>query len=178
MGIYKIMRSSKIPIKSTTKRSGLKQPITSMWIEPDILATVVKNTPLVSIDLIVRNSIGQALLGKRVNRPAKGYWFVPGGRIIKDELFESAFTRLINSELGVSYAMDEANFLGAYQHLYSDNFSGTEFSTHYVALGYELVLDLAIDKLPIEQHSNYRWFDIDELLNASDVHQHTKDYFS
>jgi colanic acid biosynthesis protein WcaH len=149
-----------------------------MWIEPDILSIVVKNAPLVSIDLIVRNSVGQALLGKRVNRPAKGYWFVPGGRIIKDERIEYAFTRLVKNELGVNYAIDKASFLGPYQHFYSDNFSGTDFSTHYVALGYEIVLNLAIDKLPAQQHSNYRWFDIDELLDASDVHQHTKDYFT
>ncbi|MBJ6922853.1 GDP-mannose mannosyl hydrolase, partial [Vibrio cholerae] len=39
--------------------------------------TVVASTPLVSMDLIVRNRYGQVLLGLRTNRPAQGFWFVP-----------------------------------------------------------------------------------------------------
>jgi len=42
-------------------------------------------SPLVSIDLIVYNDKNKVLLGKRANRPAKDYWFVPGGRIRKNE---------------------------------------------------------------------------------------------
>ena len=34
--------------------------------------------PIVSVDLIVFNSEGKALLGKRLNEPARGSWFVPG----------------------------------------------------------------------------------------------------
>lgn len=60
----------------------------------DTFRTVVESTPLVSIDLVVRNQQGNILLGERTNRPAQGYWFVPGGRILKDETFEGAFKRL------------------------------------------------------------------------------------
>ncbi len=62
--------------------------------------TVVASTPLVSMDLIVRNKRDQVLLGLRTNRPAQGFWFVPGGRICKDETFEQAFVRLTEMELG------------------------------------------------------------------------------
>ncbi|MGM2776575.1 NUDIX domain-containing protein, partial [Bacillus cereus group sp. Bce015] len=88
-------------------------------------------------DLIIRNSCNQVLLGLRTNRPAQGFWFVPGGRIGKDETFEQAFLRLTQLELGYPIPLNEASFLGPYQHLYSDNFSGTDFSTHYVVLGYQ-----------------------------------------
>ena len=50
--------------------------------------TIIKSTPLVSIDLIVRNIEDNVLLGKRTNRPAQGCWFVPGGRVLKDEHFD------------------------------------------------------------------------------------------
>ncbi|MFM9587755.1 NUDIX domain-containing protein, partial [Streptomyces caniscabiei] len=76
----------------------------------------------------------QVLLGRRTNRPAKGYWFVPGGRIYKDETFDQAFRRLTKIELGQEYSMETSQFLGPYQHLYTDNFSGSDFSTHYVVL--------------------------------------------
>ena len=148
-----------------------------MWIDPQIFSTIVKHTPLISIDLVVRNSAGQVLLGKRTNRPAQNYWFVPGGRINKNESIEDAFTRLTKEELGASSTIEEAKFLAPYQHFYADNFSGTSFSTHYVVLAYELILDISLDSLPREQHHDYAWFEIPELLAAGDVHQHTKDYF-
>ena len=49
----------------------------------DDLAEVIRLAPLVAIDLIIENDYGQVLLGLRTNEPAKGYWFVPGGRIQK-----------------------------------------------------------------------------------------------
>ncbi|MFA0052397.1 GDP-mannose mannosyl hydrolase [Vibrio breoganii] len=148
-----------------------------MRLELDTFKTVVESTPLVSIDLIVRNSDGQVLLGERTNRPAQGFWFVPGGRILKDEAFEAAFKRLTSVELGVELSLSSASFLGAYEHHYSDNFSGDEFSTHYVVLGYEVTLDLELSELPSEQHGAYRWWDVVELLGSELVHQNTKDYF-
>ena len=140
--------------------------------------TIVASTPLVSIDLIIRNSCNQVLLGLRTNRPAQGFWFVPGGRIGKDETFEQAFLRLTQLELGYPISLNDASFLGPYQHLYSDNFSGTDFSTHYVVLGYQLMLDLDLQTLPVEQHQNYQWWDEQELLNSDLVHRNTKAYFS
>ncbi|MCG6405522.1 GDP-mannose mannosyl hydrolase [Vibrio fluvialis] len=140
--------------------------------------TVVASTPLVSIDLVIRNSDNQILLGLRTNRPAQGFWFVPGGRICKDETFEQAFERLTKAELGQVVSWSKAQFMGPYQHLYNHNFSGTDFSTHYVVLGYQIVLDIDLDALPVEQHNNYKWWNEEELLSSSLVHRNTKAYFS
>ena len=52
---------------------------------------IIKNAPLVSIDLIVKNREGKILLGLRINKPAQNTWFVPGGRIRKDETLDSVF---------------------------------------------------------------------------------------
>lgn len=38
-------------------------------------SNIIQNTPLISIDLIVTNRANQVLLGKRVNEPAKNFWF-------------------------------------------------------------------------------------------------------
>ncbi|WP_067585791.1 GDP-mannose mannosyl hydrolase [Endozoicomonas ascidiicola] len=139
--------------------------------------TVVASTPLISIDLIVRNNQKQVLLGLRNNQPAQGYWFVPGGRVRKDERLENAFRRLVSAELGSESEINNARFLGPYQHFYTDNFSDEDFSTHYVVLGYELTLNINLNDLPSDQHQDYRWFTVDELLASDQVHQHTKDYF-
>ena len=137
--------------------------------------TVVASTPLVSIDLVVKNSEGQVLLGKRINRPAQGYWFVPGGRVLKDEALEIAFERLLGAELALD--KQKAKFLGTYQHFYNDNATEADFSTHYIVLAYEIIFNGCISDLPIAQHNEYQWFSQIELLKNNEVHKHTKWYF-
>lgn len=149
-----------------------------MFLSAPTFSNIIENTPLVSIDLIVKNLDGQILLGKRLNRPAQNYWFVPGGRILKDEIIEAAFKRLTNEELGQEFSIEQAKLLGAYNHFYDDNVFGDEFSTHYVALGYTLNLASELTRLPLNvQHKNYTWFDVEDLKVDPFVHQHTKWYF-
>ncbi|MGR7963347.1 GDP-mannose mannosyl hydrolase, partial [Escherichia coli] len=93
-----------------------------MFLRQEDFATVVRSTPLVSLDFIVENSRGEFLLGKRTNRPAQGYWFVPGGRVRKDETLEAAFERLTMAELGLRLPITAGQFYGVWQHFYDDNF--------------------------------------------------------
>jgi colanic acid biosynthesis protein WcaH len=136
---------------------------------------IVELTPLISIDLIVRNRDGNILLGERLNKPAQGFWFVPGGRVLKGEALEVAFARLIKAEL--NSALISSSFKGVYQHFYDDNVSGESFGTHYIVLAYEILLDCDLGSLPTEQHSNYKWFEEDKLLQDKNVHLHSKWYF-
>jgi len=141
-------------------------------------ACVVRDAPLVSIDLIVRDSDDRVLLGLRTNRPAKGTWFVPGGVIRKGEHMADAFRRLSKDELGAEYELDSSRLLGVYEHLYEDNFLGEPgFGTHYVVIGRELRLREAPDELPKEQHARYRWLAVEDLLADESVHHNTKAYF-
>lgn len=144
-------------------------------LSKELFKKVIASTPLLSIDLIVRNTAGSILLGRRINRPAKNFWFVPGGRVLKDETLEDAFIRLIKVELGLDDVI--SNFKGVYQHFYKDNFSEESFTTHYIVLAYEITVNCELASLPVEQHSDYKWFSISELLNNDEVHIHSKWYF-
>jgi colanic acid biosynthesis protein WcaH len=148
-----------------------------MFLDEDTFAGIVRNTPLISIDLIVQNNHGKILVGKRINRPAKGFWFVPGGRIQKDEKIDYAFERICLSEIGKAYHIKNAKFIGVYQHFYENNFSKKIFSTHYIVLGYKL--KIGDDYLPLSnlQHSAYQWIYVSKLLNKKNVHMNTKAYF-
>lgn len=146
-------------------------------LETSLFKTIVANTPLISIDLIVLDKEGRALLGQRQNRPAQHFWFVPGGRIFKDESFEDAFKRISQEELGVEAELIDAKFCGVYEHFYDDNFSGANFSTHYVVHGFTLLLDPESLDLPPTQHSAYQWFEVESLLSEPMVHHFTKNYF-
>jgi colanic acid biosynthesis protein WcaH len=148
-----------------------------MFLDDTTFKTVIASTPLISIDLVVKNTKGEYLLGFRNNRPAQGFWFVPGGRILKDESMDDAFARLCMSELGVSMTRTQANFIGPFEHFYTDCVYGEDVATHYVVLGYEISFDIELGQLPQEQHNQYRWFSQSELLRQVDVHQHSKWYF-
>ena len=87
------------------------------FLSESTFQTIIGATPLVSIDLIVKNTQGEVLLGYRTNRPAQGYWFVPGGRVQKNERLDKAFLRLTKAELGVSIPRSAATFMGVFEHL-------------------------------------------------------------
>jgi len=146
-----------------------------MFLEKKLFSDIVKNTPLISIDLIIENEEDQFLLGKRVNEPAKDFWFVPGGRIFKNETLDDAFKRIVQEELSLNIARDKADFYGLYEHFYENNVFNAEFGTHYIVLAHKT----KVSKIPHtnSQHSAYQWFDQDELLGSMDVHKYTKDYF-
>ena len=149
-----------------------------MFLDKETFTTVIDSTPLVSIDLVVLDSYGNALLGERLNRPAQGYWFVPGGRITKNESLADAFKRLTLEELGEAFSIADAELLGPYDHFYDDYVFGDEVSTHYVAIAYVLRLTQPLSKLPMDiQHGDYRWFSKTELLRSYSVHKHSKWYF-
>jgi len=150
-----------------------------MFLDQQTFSTVIESTPLVSIDLIVKNSAGKVLLGERLNRPAKGFWFVPGGRILKDESLVNAFKRLTKEELGIEFVIDEAKLIGPFDHFYQDNVFGDGFSTHYVAIGYSLQLTEDLLDLPTDiQHQCYQWLAVDALKSSDIVHENTKKYFN
>jgi colanic acid biosynthesis protein WcaH len=149
-----------------------------MFLEKQIFTTVIDGTPLVSVDLVVINERNEVLLGQRLNRPAKGFWFVPGGRILKNEALANAFKRLTLEELGTEYLIENASLLGPYDHFYTDCVFNENISTHYVAIAYVLKINSnELNSLPIaQQHSNYNWLTIETLFENDAVHTYTKLY--
>ena len=138
-----------------------------------IFKTVVDSTPLVSIDILLKKD-NKVLLGRRVNKPAQGYFFSIGGRINKNETIDNAMARVALNELNIDLK-STPEFIGVFEHFYDDSMY-ENVSTHYVNLAYEYEVE-EIPNLPTEQHSEYQWFSIDALLESKQVHKYTKDYF-
>jgi len=146
------------------------------YLKQELFSSIIEYTPLISIDLVVQNSQGEVVLGKRINEPAKGFWFVPGGRVFKDETLDAAFERIAKEELGLHAKRSDAEFLGVYEHFYTNNVFNDDFSTHYIVLGYKIVSD---EKLSLNnQHEAYKLFTQKELLKSDGVHKYTKNYFA
>ena len=149
-----------------------------MKIDKKHVLEIIETTPLVSIDLVIRNPSNKVLLGKRNNRPAMGYWFVPGGRIIKNETINQALKRISEVELGQDLSTKAPSLLGAYDHIYEDNFLNVKgINTHYVVLAFVIALQQEIEVKSDEQHTELKWWEIDKLLQDQTVHQNTKVYF-
>tara|TARA_Y100001968_G_scaffold320313_1_gene353085 strand:- start:636 stop:1109 length:474 start_codon:yes stop_codon:yes gene_type:complete len=140
---------------------------------------VVRKTPMIAIDLCIIND-KSILLGKRLNPPAKNYYFVPGGRIRKSESINLALKRIMYEETGREIKK-EANldFMGIYEHFYEDNFKGNnDFDSHYVVIAYKLDLQSLSDinsNFTNKQHSEYLWFDMTKTTNLV-IHENTKVY--
>ena len=150
----------------------------SNHLEKDVFLDIIDKTPLASIDLIIKDSDNRALLGYRNNHPACGCWFVPGGRIRKNETLAQAMKRIALNELGIEVSITDATLLGAYDHMYDDNFDAKPgITTHYVVLGYEIKLPCKQEIKMDTQHSEIQWWSIEDLLNSEAVHRNTKAFF-
>ena len=153
-----------------------------MFLSESDFSELIKNGPLVAIDLcIIRGS--QILLGKRINPPAKNFFFVPGGRIFKSELIKNALLRILKSELGMNIKKNNYKYiknLGIYEHFYDDNYLGNfNFSTHYIVIAYLIEYKNLIkndQKILSQQHSEYIWLDINKVNNKYNIHSNTLEY--
>ena len=140
-------------------------------VPSDIWTTVVSNVPIPSVDLVVRTNQG-VILARRQNEPAKGEWFVPGGRIQKGEKRVEAVQRVAQKELGVSVRIEQE--LGAYDHLYAESDVPNSGGKHYVANGYVVHPESETFRLD-SQHDQVRVF---EEENLPQLHEYVKNYLS
>ena len=155
-----------------------------MFLNEKSFINIVKNSPIAAIDLCILNDNKEILLGKRINPPAKSFFFVPGGRIRKGETLFISTQRILKSE--INHEITEKDFnelilLGVFQHFYDDNFCGNKlFSSHYVVTVFLVplkILKKSKTKTFNDQHYEYIWYD---KKSDSDllIHPYCKDYFN
>lgn len=146
-----------------------------MHLDKDRFKQLVEYGVLFSIDIVLLDNQNRILLGKRVNPPAKGFWFVPGGRVYKNESLTKAFNRICMAELGQEFEYHQACLLGLFDHFYEDSVFGADVSTHYVNAPYLIMANnIKALSLPKQQHHSYRWQNINEIEQDDSVHQYSK----
>ena len=141
-------------------------------LNTEAFKTVINSTPLISIDLLVKKD-NKILLGKRINKPAQGYLFSIGGRVYKNESIQQATARIAKTELNIELKLIP-KFIGVFEHFYDDGIY-KDISTHYINLAYEVDINNEILNLPNDQHNEYQWLSINELLSSKQVHKYVKD---
>lgn len=154
-----------------------------MFLDKKDFSELIKKAPLIAIDLcIVQKRC--ILLGKRINNPAKNFFFVPGGRVLKNEKIKNATNRILKEETNLRFKDDlySVSLLGIFEHFYNDNFlDSKDFNTHYITIAYLIEYKNLIkinQEKKSEQHSQYIWFNIKKKDNNINVHQYCRDYFN
>lgn len=148
------------------KRSDLVQR--KRYIDDQTWETIVGSMPIPSVDLVVQCPDG-ILLGKRANEPAKGEWFIPGGRVQKGEPLHDAVQRIADDELGIDVSIDRS--LGTYDHFYETSDVPESGGKHYIAHAFLIsTSDCAVS--PDDQHTDFRVFETPPI----ELHPHVKTY--
>lgn len=114
------------------------------------LYTQIKRVmPIPCVDLILHID-NKVLLCKRESYPAKGKWWLPGGRVLKGEKLEDAVIRKGREELGVDVIIERQ--VGAYDNIFK--------RVHCIVAVY--IVRLARKNATIildTQHSEYKFTD-------------------
>lgn len=126
----------------------------------DAFTKAMDALPLVSVDWILTSPAKALLVGRRINAPARGTWFTPGGHIRKDGFTQAAQLRVAEQELGCPTFMagalaQRASLMGAWDHLYPDSAFSNRVPTHYVNLPHHVPLtdeEVARLALPMGEH--------------------------
>ncbi len=116
---------------------------------------ILDNMPIVCIDSVVVNADGEYLLVKRNNHPLKGEYWLPGGRLMKNETLREAVKRKMKQELGIDVEIER--LMGFFETVFkktSINVAGGFHAVSFVFLLKPLQEKIVLDN----QSSSWKWF--------------------
>lgn len=120
------------------------------WIEQKEYNRFLEIMPIVCVDVAILHD-DLVLLVKRDREPAKGQWWLPGGRLYKNEMPEACALRKAQEETGLSCA-------GGSMIHYQSTVFGTIHSVNFCFVLYPIsTLEIKLD----DTSSDYRWLYID-----------------
>ena len=126
-----------------------------MILSHDEYRRIMETMPVVCVDCVVRNEKGEFLLIKRDNEPLKGEYWVPGGRLHRNERLEEAVHRKMREELGIRVEIVEN--LGFFEEFFDKTAQDAEGGFHAVSFLY-LVRPLE-ESIKLDcQSSDWGWF--------------------
>ncbi|MDO8265282.1 MAG: NUDIX domain-containing protein [Candidatus Parcubacteria bacterium] len=124
-----------------------------MKIPTKLYKKIINVLPILCVDAIVINE-GKFLLVKRKNKPKKGSWWVPGGRILRGETAETALHRKIKEELGIR--IKALKCLGYYEYHFKENNFGGKNGIHTLSIVF-LAKPLSLDVILDSQGSSWKF---------------------
>ncbi len=141
-----------------------------VFISENLYKEVLDKMPIPCVDVVIKNKKGEILLIKRLNEPEKGIWWVPGGRINKNESIKKAALRKAKEEVGLD--CEFIKILGSGETIF--NISAFKGITSHTINIYVLLKPLNIKSIKLDNlHSGFKF--VSSLdLNA---HPYMKEVF-
>ena len=87
--------------------------------------------PIVCVDIIIKNNLGEFLLVKRNEEPVKDKWWFVGGRVLRNERLIDAARRKVFEEAGLKMHSLE-KIVGSYELFFSSDPFGHKNGTHAI----------------------------------------------
>jgi colanic acid biosynthesis protein WcaH len=70
------------------------------YIQPELYNEIISNIPICCVDVVIMYN-SQVLLVKRKDEPCKDQWWIPGGRLLKNEELRDCAIRKAYEEVGL-----------------------------------------------------------------------------
>jgi len=122
-----------------------------MYIESELYSKIIENIPIICVDgLIVENN--KILLLKRLNEPAIGEWWFPGGRVLKNEKIEDSIIRKVKEETNLETIILKQ--IGITETIFDKK--------HTINICFLLKLN-SNEIILNSEHDEYNWFSMDQL---------------
>jgi len=113
--------------------------------------------PIVCVDVVIKTPDNGFLMVKRKEEPAKGEWWLVGGRVFKNESLESAARRKIKEEIGVVTEKAE-KIIEGYELIFKKDPYGHGNGTHTIATCFISVINNT-ENLKLDNfHSEFKVF--------------------
>jgi colanic acid biosynthesis protein WcaH len=118
--------------------------------------SIVDKMPIVCIDAVIINNKNQYLLVRRNNEPLKGEYWVPGGRLLKNETLDEGAVRIVRQELGIDAHI--VMQLGVYEDFFEKNPLNVESGLHTISIIYLMIAN--DEEVQLDgQSGDWGWFD-------------------
>lgn len=117
---------------------------------------ILRAVPIVCVDCVVVGEGGAVLLVKRRNAPLQGEFWLPGGRLHKNERLAEAVHRKMREEIGVD--VEIIGNIGFFEEFFDHTAENAEGGAHAVSIVY-LVRALSSDFKLDSQSSAWAWFE-------------------
>lgn len=75
-------------------------------IPDELYREIINAIPFVCVDIVIKNG-NSFFLAKRKSEPAQGQWFLPGGRVLKNEKLEDAAYQKVQQETGLNVKIEK-----------------------------------------------------------------------
>lgn len=125
---------------------------------------VLDLVPIICVDLVIMNDNGEVLVVKRQNEPGKGEWWIPGGRLLKNESIEECARRKAKEELGLD--LEPIEVLGSGETIFNNSpFEGV--NSHTVNF-FVLMSELGNQEIKPDESQHTEWDFVSDIGEDAD----------